>query len=179
MEARCLYFTVHSASNLVNIRKSGEMKVYAKVSVAGKSKCTEVDVVNKTNPEWNTTFSFIVPEINIIQAQGKIYVKIELFCKRNLSHSKYVGEVNLNLDSQCVKSSNTCSVDRSGTNYKSSAFGTLLYSSVLGDKIIVTDSSSTSSSSSDQDYINKINIAQVGATLVAAVVTGVAAFVGN
>ncbi|WMV06724.1 hypothetical protein MTR67_000109 [Solanum verrucosum] len=53
------------------------MKVYAKVSIAGKSKCTEPDVVNNINPEWNKTLEFIVPEINIIQAQGKISVKIK------------------------------------------------------------------------------------------------------
>ncbi|XP_055819087.1 uncharacterized protein LOC129887880 [Solanum dulcamara] len=77
MEARCLYFTVHSASNLVDVRKLGEMKVYAKVSIAGKSQCTEVNLVNKTNPEWNTTFSFIVPEKNIIHAQDPSLSELE------------------------------------------------------------------------------------------------------
>ncbi|KAK6802312.1 hypothetical protein RDI58_000092 [Solanum bulbocastanum] len=72
MEARRLYFTVHSASNLINVRKFGEMKVYAKVSIAGNSERTEPDLVNKINPEWNKTFSFIVPEINIIQAQAQV-----------------------------------------------------------------------------------------------------------
>ncbi|XP_016537489.1 protein SRC2-like [Capsicum annuum] len=70
MEARCLYFTLFSASNLQNVRKCKKMKVYAKVSVAGKSKCTEVDLENGTNPKWNTPFKFIIPEENIIQAQG-------------------------------------------------------------------------------------------------------------
>ncbi|KAM3327796.1 protein SRC2 [Capsicum annuum] len=70
MEARCLYFTLFSASNLRSVRKYKKMKVYAKVSVAGKSKCTEVDLENGTNPEWNTPFKFIIPEEKIIQAQG-------------------------------------------------------------------------------------------------------------
>ncbi|KAF3623033.1 putative cytochrome 93A1-like [Capsicum annuum] len=172
MEARCLDFTVYSASNLVDVRKYGEMKVYAKVSVEGKSQCTEADVKKETNPEWNTTFRFIVPEENIIRAEGKISIKIELFCKRSLSNDKYIGEVNLSLDSQCAKSCNTCLVDRNGTNYKSSNFGTLRYSSVLGDKFILADSSSSSSSSSSsQDYVNKINIASIGATILSTVVT--------
>ncbi|KAK6802314.1 hypothetical protein RDI58_000094 [Solanum bulbocastanum] len=47
-------------------------KVYAKVSIAGNSERTEPDLVNKINPEWNKTFSFIVPEINIIQAQAQV-----------------------------------------------------------------------------------------------------------
>ncbi|WMV06725.1 hypothetical protein MTR67_000110 [Solanum verrucosum] len=70
MEARFLYFTVHSASNLIDVRKLGEMKVYAKVSIAGKSKCTKPDLVNNINPEWNKTLEFIVPEMNIIEAQA-------------------------------------------------------------------------------------------------------------
>ncbi|KAF3675693.1 putative cytochrome 93A1-like [Capsicum annuum] len=169
MEARCLYFTLFSASNLQNVRKCKKMKVYAKVSVAGKSKCTEVDLENGTNPKWNTPFKFIIPEENIIQAQGKISIKIELFCKRSLKQDKYVGEVNLSLDSQCAKScnntNNTCSVD-SGTNSESSNFGTLMYASVLGDKFT-------------EDHINKNQMAQIGATigtamLTAAVTVGVA-----
>ncbi|KAH0728863.1 hypothetical protein KY290_000041 [Solanum tuberosum] len=63
MEARCLYFTVHSASNLINVRKLGEMKVYAKVSIEGYTGRTKPDVVNNINPEWNKTFKFMVPEI--------------------------------------------------------------------------------------------------------------------
>ncbi|KAL3379133.1 hypothetical protein AABB24_000044 [Solanum stoloniferum] len=168
MEARFLYFTVHSASNLIDVRKLGEMKVYAKVSIAGKSKCTEPDVVNDINPEWNKTLEFMVPEMNIIQAQGKISVKIELICKRSLSRDKYVGEVNLSLDSQCPKSCNTCLVDMNG-----SSFGTLMYSSVLGEKHIVVDSSPS------KDYTNKIGIAQIGATLVGAVAAVGAALAGN
>uniref|UniRef100_M1D486 Uncharacterized protein n=1 Tax=Solanum tuberosum TaxID=4113 RepID=M1D486_SOLTU len=38
MEARYFYFTVHSARDLIDVRHSGEMKVYAKVSIAGSSK---------------------------------------------------------------------------------------------------------------------------------------------
>uniref|UniRef100_A0A0V0HEA0 Putative ovule protein n=1 Tax=Solanum chacoense TaxID=4108 RepID=A0A0V0HEA0_SOLCH len=174
MEARCLSFTVHSASDLINVRKIGKMKVYAKVSIAGKSKCTEPDVVNNINPEWNKKLEFMVPEI---QAQGKISVKIELFCKRSLSPDKYVGEVNLSLDSQCLKSCNTCSVDRSDSNYESSSFGTLMYSSVLGEKDTVVDSPPSKPPS--KDYTNKIGIAQIGATLVGAVAAVGAALVDD
>uniref|UniRef100_M1D487 C2 domain-containing protein n=1 Tax=Solanum tuberosum TaxID=4113 RepID=M1D487_SOLTU len=166
MEGRFLYFTVHSASNLIDVRKFGEMKVYAKVSIAGESKCTEPDLVNNINPEWNKTLGFIVPEMNIIQAQGKVSVKIELFCKRSLLRDKYVGEVNLSVDSQCPKSCNTCLVDRSDSNYESSSFGTLMYSSVFGDKLIVVDSSAS------KDYTNTVDIAQIGANLLSAVATG-------
>ncbi|XP_059281476.1 uncharacterized protein LOC132035211 [Lycium ferocissimum] len=142
MEARCLYVTVHSASDLPDVRELGRMKVYAKVSITGQIECTTVDLENGTNPEWNTTFCFIVPEENIIQGGGEIPVKIELFCRRSFSHDKYVGELNLTIDSQCVESCNTFSVVWSGSN-KSSSFGTLKYSHVLGE-----DSSSSSSSSS-------------------------------
>ncbi|KAM3218065.1 hypothetical protein P3L10_022594 [Capsicum annuum] len=72
MEARILYFTVHSASNLRDVRKIGKMKVYAKVTVAEKSEDTEVDCVNKTNPVWEKTFSFNVPELSIIQGQVEV-----------------------------------------------------------------------------------------------------------
>ncbi|PHT60483.1 hypothetical protein CQW23_02846 [Capsicum baccatum] len=168
MEARCLYFTLFSASNLRSVRKYKKMKVYAKVSVAGKSKCTEVDLENGTNPEWNAPFKFIIPEEKIIQAQGKISIKIELFCKRNLKQDKYVGEVHLSLDSQCAKSgNNTCLVDKSGTNSGSSNFGTLMYASVLGDKIIIEDSSS----SEDQDCINKGQMAQIGTAIGTTILT--------
>ncbi|KAF3665206.1 putative cytochrome 93A1-like [Capsicum annuum] len=161
MEARILYFTVHSASNLRDVRKIGEMKVYAKVTVAEKSEDTEVDRVNKTNPVWNKTFSFNVPELSIVQGQGKISIKIELFCKRSLKKDKYVGEVNLSLDSQCAKSCNiTCVVDRKGTNYKNSDFGNLMYSSSdLTDKFINSNSS------------HKINAVEVGAALLSTVAT--------
>ncbi|PHU09081.1 hypothetical protein BC332_20942 [Capsicum chinense] len=161
MEARILYFTVHSASNLRDVRKIGKMKVYAKVTVAEKSEETEVDSVNKTNPVWNKTFSFNVPELSIIQGQGKISIKIELFCRRSFSHDKYVGEVNLSLDSQCAKSCNiTCVVDRKGTNYQNSGFGNLTYSSSdLTDKFINSNSS------------HKINAVEVGAALLSTVAT--------
>lgn len=71
MEARFFYFTIHSASNLRDVRKFGRMEVYAKVSVAGTTKCTDVDCVNETNPEWNTTLCFTVPKHDIKQAGGK------------------------------------------------------------------------------------------------------------
>ncbi|KAH0728862.1 hypothetical protein KY290_000040 [Solanum tuberosum] len=134
MEARCLSFTVHSASDLINVRKIGKMKVYAKVSIAGKSKCTEPDVVNNINPEWNKKLEFMVPEI---QAQ----------------------------------------VDRSDSNYESSSFGTLMYSSVLGEKDTVVDSPPSKPPS--KDYTNKIGIAQIGATLVGAVAAVGAALVDD
>ncbi|OIS96607.1 hypothetical protein A4A49_54111 [Nicotiana attenuata] len=82
MEARFFYFTIHSASNLRDVRKFGRMEVYVKVSMAGTTKCTEVDC-----PEWNTTLCFTVPKQEIKQAGGKISAKIELFLD-----DKYVGE---------------------------------------------------------------------------------------
>ncbi|PHT60476.1 hypothetical protein CQW23_02839 [Capsicum baccatum] len=50
MEARYLYFTIHSASNLKDVRKLGEMKVYAKVSIAGKSKYTSARSCEQDKP---------------------------------------------------------------------------------------------------------------------------------
>ncbi|WMV06726.1 hypothetical protein MTR67_000111 [Solanum verrucosum] len=149
------------------------MKVYAKVSIEGYVGHTEPDLVNNINPEWNKTIKFMVPEMNIIEAQGKISVKIELIRKRSLSPDKYVGEVNLSLDhSQCSKSCNTCLVYRSdSSNYESSSFGTLMYSSVLGEKLIVVDSSPS------KDYTDII--AQIGEILLEAVVTGAEALAGN
>ncbi|KAG5628379.1 hypothetical protein H5410_000096 [Solanum commersonii] len=50
-----------------------------------------------------------------------------------------------------------------------SSFGTLMYSSVLGEKHIVVDSPPS------MDYTNKVGIAQIGATLVGAVVADIEA----
>ncbi|MCD7446563.1 hypothetical protein HAX54_010755 [Datura stramonium] len=149
MEARYFYFTLHSASNLVDVRKLGEMKVYAKVSIAGKSKCTEVDAVNKTNPEWNSTLCFIVPKKDI--KQGDVPVHIDLFCQRSLSHDKKDSNQNQN-----------------------TSFGTLKFSYKLGEKILVAvldSSSSPPSSSSSQDFARKIGIASIGVGLLNAMAT--------
>ncbi|OIS96606.1 hypothetical protein A4A49_14038 [Nicotiana attenuata] len=163
MEARCFYFTVHSASDLQDVREFGRMKVYAKVSMAGKTKCTEVDLVNETNPEWNTTLCFVIPEKDIIQ--GSISAKIELFCKRTLSHDKYVGELLLSLAPR-YKGECTFPVRRNDNSNKSKSFGTLTFSHVLGDKLIVADSSS-----STKDNKHTIEIIQIGVGIMNAVAT--------
>ncbi|XP_060195228.1 protein SRC2 homolog [Lycium barbarum] len=134
MEARPFYFTVHSASNLVDVRNFGEMKVYAKVSIAGQSECTEVDLVNKTNPEWNTTLCFFVLEEDIVQEE--VPAVIELFCRRSLSHDKYIGELNLTLR-PFYKGECNFEVSRNDSNQNKS-FGTLKFSLELGDKVLVT-----------------------------------------
>lgn len=162
MLARCFYFTVHSASDIRDVREFGRMKVYAKVSMAGTTKCTEVDVVNETNPEWNTTFCFVIPEKDIIQ--GSISAKIELFCKRTLSHDKYVGELLLSLAPR-YKGECTFPVSRNDSD-KSKNFGTLTFSHVLGDKLIVANSSS-----STKDYNQTIAIIQIGVGILNAVAT--------
>lgn len=168
MEARYFNFTIHSASNLVDVRKMGEMKVYAKVSIAGKSKCTEVDLVNKTNPEWNSTLCFIVPKKDI--KQGDVPVHIELFCRRSLSHDKYIGELNVMLNPFSKKECNF-PVCRNDSN-QSTSFGTLKFSYKLGEKILITVSDSSSPpSSSSKDYARKIGIASIGVGLLNAMAT--------
>ncbi|KAF3683196.1 putative cytochrome 93A1-like [Capsicum annuum] len=141
MEARYFYFTIHSASNLKDVRKLGEMKVYAKVSIAGKSKYTSADLVNKTNPVWNTTFCFIVPEVDIIR--GEFPAKIELFCQRSRSHDKYVGELDLILRPFYIGEC-TFPLHRNDSN-QSKRFGTLKFSHELGDEVLVVVSNSSSS----------------------------------
>ncbi|KAJ8574212.1 hypothetical protein K7X08_026017 [Anisodus acutangulus] len=150
MEARYFYFTVHSASNLVDVRHFGEMKVYSKVSIAGKSKCTEVDLVNKTNPEWNNTLCFIVPEKDIIKED--VPAVIELFCQRSLSYDKYIGELNLTLR-PFYKGECNFPLLRNDSN-QSKSFGTLKFSHEVGDKILVVSDSSSSS----KDYGRKREI---------------------
>ncbi|KAL3379127.1 hypothetical protein AABB24_000043 [Solanum stoloniferum] len=147
MEARYFYFTIHSARDLIDVRTFGEMKVYAKVSIAGMSGCTEVDLVNKTNPDWNTRICFYVPEKDIIR--GYVDAVIKLFCKRSYSDDKYVGELNLTMIRPFKKGECNLSVRRNDSN-RNESFGTLKYSYELGDKILVVqdDSSSSLSSSS-------------------------------
>lgn len=169
MEARYFNFTVHSASNLKDVRKLGEMKVYAKVTIAGKSKYTGVDLVNKTNPEWNTTLCFFVPEKDILQ--GDVPAKIELFCQRSLSDDKYVGQLNLILR-PFYKGESNFPVRRNDKK-QSKSYGTLKFSQELGDKVIVVQDSSSSSSSppSPKDYSLIIEIVKIGVDVVKEVVT--------
>ncbi|KAG5628395.1 hypothetical protein H5410_000112 [Solanum commersonii] len=143
-KARYFYFTVHSARDLIDVRHSGEMKVYAKVSIAGKSKYTKVDLVNKMNPEWNTRFCFFVPEEDIIRED--VAAVIELFCKRSFSYDKYVGQLNLTLR-PFYKGECNFSVHRNDSK-RNESFGTLKFSHELGDKILVVQEESSSSSSS-------------------------------
>ncbi|KAK6802310.1 hypothetical protein RDI58_000090 [Solanum bulbocastanum] len=160
MEARYFYFTVHSARGLIDVRHFGEMKVYAKVSIAGMSKYTEVDLVNKTNPEWNTRFCFFVPEEDIIRED--VDAVIELFCKRSFSDDKYVGELNLTLR-PFYKGECNFSVRRNDSNRNESS-GTLKFSHELGDKILVVQDSSSSSSS--KNFIDIIDILKFGLDVV-------------
>ncbi|KAG5628377.1 hypothetical protein H5410_000094 [Solanum commersonii] len=151
MEARYFYFTIYSARDLIDVRTFGEMKVYAKVSIAGMSGCTEVDLVNKTNPDWNTRFLFYVPEKDIVR--GYVDAVIELFCKRSFSDDKYVGQLNLTMIKPFKKGECNLSVRRNDSNSNES-FGTLKYSYELGDKILVVqDSSSPSENFSDMTGI--------------------------
>ncbi|KAK4736361.1 hypothetical protein R3W88_000058 [Solanum pinnatisectum] len=140
MEARYFYFTVHSARGLIDVRNFGEMKVYAKVSIAGMSKYTEVDLVNKTNPEWNTRFCFFVPEEDIIR--DNVDAVIELFCKRSFSDDKYVGQLNLTLRPSDKGECNFAVRRNDSKGYE--RFGTLKFSHELGDKILVVQDSSSS-----------------------------------
>ncbi|PHT74021.1 hypothetical protein T459_21298 [Capsicum annuum] len=171
MEARNFYFTVHSASDLKDVRLLGEMKVYAKVTIAGKSKYTKVDLVNKTNPVWNATFRFFVPEIHI----DNIRVKIEFFCQRSFSDDKYVGHLNLSIKPLGNKGAKySFTVDRNDNS--SGNFGTANFSHILGDKVIVEQdtspppSSSCGESSSLEDYILMLEMIKTGVEIVSEVV---------
>ncbi|KAF3665205.1 putative cytochrome 93A1-like [Capsicum annuum] len=167
MEARNFYFTVHSASDLKDVRLLGEMKVYAKVTIAGKSKYTKVDLVNKTNPVWNATFRFFVPEIHI----DNIRVKIEFFCQRSFSDDKYVGHLNLSIKPLGNKGAKySFTVDRNDNS--SGNFGTANFSHILGDKVIVEQDTSPppSSSSSLEDYILMLEMIKTGVEIVSEVV---------
>ncbi|PHT60479.1 hypothetical protein CQW23_02842 [Capsicum baccatum] len=177
MEARYFYFTVHSASDLKDVRLLGEMKVYAKVTIAGKSKYTKVDLVNKSNPVWNATFRFFVPEIHI----DNIRVKIEFFCRRSFSDDKYVGHLNLSIKPVGKGAKYSFTVDRNDNS--SGNFGTANFSHILGDKVIVEqdsslpliaarDSSSSlspPSSSSLEDYILMMEMIKTGVEIVSEV----------
>ncbi|CAN4089590.1 unnamed protein product [Withania somnifera] len=107
------------------------MEVYAKVTIAGKSKYTEINLVNKTNPERNTTICFIVSEEDIIREDVPAVIK--LFCQRSLSHDKYVGELNLTLRPFCI---GEC-------HFSSNRFGTSKFSHELGDKVLILVSDSS------------------------------------
>lgn len=155
MEARYFYFTVHSARNLIDVRAFGEMKVYAKVSIAGKCKCTEVDLVNQTNPKWNTKLCFFVPEKDI--EEGKVDAVIELFCQRSFSDDKYVGELNLTL-APFYKGECEFQVRRNDSK-QSKSFGTLKFSHELGDKVIVVSELPPPSS---KDYSEMAKMAKIG-----------------
>jgi len=144
-----------SSSILQDVREFGRMKVYAKVSIAGKTKCTEVDHLNETNPKWNATLCFIVPEKDIIKG-STIPSKIELFCKRTFSHDKYVGELLLSLAPR-YKGECTFPVRRNDSN-ESKSFGTLTFSHALGDTFIVANSSSSSSAKDNNLLIDIIKI---------------------
>lgn len=55
MEGRKFAITLVSAENLLNVRSVGKMKVFAAVSLNGKSETTkysDVDLAGGTNPTW-------------------------------------------------------------------------------------------------------------------------------
>ncbi|MCD7446562.1 hypothetical protein HAX54_010754 [Datura stramonium] len=141
------------------------MKVYAKVTVAGRSKYTEVDVVNKKNPEWNATLCFIVPEEYIVR--GEIPAYIELFCRRSLSYDKYIGELNLTL-SPYYKGECTLLVRRNDDSNRNKSFGSLKFSYELGDKVLVVVSNPSSSS---MNYTRIINLLKIGVGVASLMVT--------
>ncbi|KAL3505011.1 hypothetical protein ACH5RR_034852 [Cinchona calisaya] len=99
---KCRYFqvTLISASNLLDVRHVGLMKVYAKVSINGNwdSEWTSpVDKEREKNPRWNCKIKYSLPEKAIKQKSGSDNLVIKLYCKRSFLEDKYVGEVHLSL----------------------------------------------------------------------------------
>ncbi|KAL3514318.1 hypothetical protein ACH5RR_027035 [Cinchona calisaya] len=99
---RSFQVTLISASNLLDVRIFGEMKVYAKVSMSrnpSKTKWkTPVDMRNMTNPRWNCQIQYIIPEETLRQVGNGDMLLVKLWCKRFILPNKYVGEVSIPLN---------------------------------------------------------------------------------
>ncbi|KAG6432643.1 hypothetical protein SASPL_104224 [Salvia splendens] len=95
MECRKLEITLVSAQNLPNVRNTGRMKVYAKLSLKGDSKTTRkshVDYESETNPRWNFVSDYTVSEETVRQPGVSLVVR--LMCKRTLG-DRLVGKVKI------------------------------------------------------------------------------------
>ncbi|KAL2520051.1 Uncharacterized protein Fot_23974 [Forsythia ovata] len=94
MDCRRLEIIIISANNLPKVE---DLKVYAKVSVAGKSETewrTPVDITGGTNPQWKYKISYTVEE-EVVQHHG-VDLNIKLYSEQKFK-DKYVGEVKLSL----------------------------------------------------------------------------------
>ncbi|XP_057793064.1 protein SRC2 homolog [Salvia miltiorrhiza] len=99
MECRKLEIILVSADDLPNIRSFGKMKVYAEISLNGKSetsKRTTVDLAGETNPKWNFPLDYTVNEASLRTPGLELVVK--LFCQRTLG-DRYIGEVKISVKS--------------------------------------------------------------------------------
>ncbi|XP_057793065.1 protein SRC2 homolog [Salvia miltiorrhiza] len=95
MECRKLEITLVSAQHLPDVRTSGRMKVYAKVSLKGESKTTKkshVDYEGGTNPRWNFVAHYTVSE-STVRRPG-LSVTVKLVCRRTLG-DRFVGKVKI------------------------------------------------------------------------------------
>lgn len=91
---RDFQITVISASNLENLRKFFNMKVYAKVSFNGNRKTekrTPVDKNNGVNPAWNFRINGYKIAEDALQHDGLMLV-VKLYCKRKLGCDLYISE---------------------------------------------------------------------------------------
>ncbi|XP_047975154.1 protein SRC2-like [Salvia hispanica] len=90
-----------AANNLENVRRFGEMKVYAKVSLneeTGTTKKTNVDTVGGLNPRWNFPVGYTISESAFTGQQGAVQVVVKLYCDRTLG-DKCLGEVRIPIES--------------------------------------------------------------------------------
>ncbi|KAG6435962.1 hypothetical protein SASPL_100843 [Salvia splendens] len=98
---RNFQITLVSANNLENVRRFGEMKVYAKVSLneeTGTITKTNVDTVGGLNPRWNFQVGYTISDSAFTGQRGAVQVVVKLYCDRTLG-DKYLGEVRIPIES--------------------------------------------------------------------------------
>ncbi|KAL3504104.1 hypothetical protein ACH5RR_033945 [Cinchona calisaya] len=139
MECRRFRITLISANDLPVVKGSGKMKVYAKISIAGKRKSekrTPTDKDGEINPRWNFTLWYKVAEALIQKEDVKIAIK--LYADNN-PRDKYVGELNLTLKNLFDNGLAAEKVSYAIEHKRDVSFskGTLKISYSFGEKIIV------------------------------------------
>ncbi|KAK6938451.1 C2 domain [Dillenia turbinata] len=86
MDHRKFEMKVISACEVVNVRSTFDMKVYAVIQVAGKpatKRQTAVDREGGTNPKWNFSLTYWMLESQIRNNDGA-KLEIYLYCERSL-----------------------------------------------------------------------------------------------
>ncbi|GMP87747.1 hypothetical protein CsSME_00039993 [Camellia sinensis var. sinensis] len=88
-----------SATELVDIRLFGRMKVYAVVSISGGPPTgynteftTHVDMEGNNNPKWNTVMDFRLHDPSL--RNNLLYLNFNFHCRRTLG-DKFIGQVSV------------------------------------------------------------------------------------